>query len=621
MFLLKLIKKLFGVFRGSVSPIFIFLSILLGFWFGMVPGFSGFHILLIVIVLLLNVHIGLFLLSGALGRSLCYAAAPVLYHAGMWMQENIPFVLRTLESLPVIGLTDFSTYSVAGAFVIGPIVGAVVGLLMSGSVIKFRRMMLKFDEKSEKFRIWYSKKWVRILDRLLIGKRAKDVKAMFAKTKYIRKAGAILAILVIGGAVAAVIVLKDTKVKNYASDAMTKANGAEVNLESLGLSLAKGSVSASGLQVTDPENPANNQLAIEKIAADVSVYDLLLGKVIMEQVEVSNVQFNQLRAVPGKVIEANVPEEPEVFDPNDYDSNPTDIAKLEKYFKDAQALKEKLQKLKKYLPGGKDQEGQAEVEPEQTPQKYLEYLTARAAEAISPRVMAKLAIIDKVQIPSEIFGNSKIQLENLSDAPKAAALPITLLMNSLDNPASVNLTMDYSQPVPRLNGSFNAFDMSKFQSSLGSDSGIVFNSGTASGQISGTTTKEQIDLTLEIDIQDLNAAGSGDGVLGLGSEATTEALAVLKNIKTSIRIVGPVSEPRLVFDVDGLTEMFREALIAAGKERLMNEVDEQMGELNEQLSEQLDDQLGDNVPDEVKDVLGEPGGLLEGLGGGLFGGD
>ena len=601
-------KKLLAVFRGSVSPIFIFLSILLGFWFGMMPGFSGFHVLLIIVILILNVHFKLFLLSFAFGKSLCLAAAPVLYHVGMWLQGNLTFVFRFLESLPIIGLTDFSTYAVAGGFVIGPIVGAIIGLLMVRSVISFRKMMLKFDEKSEKFSQWYSKTWVRILDRILIGKRTKDIKSMFpAKTKYIRKAGIGLAVLVIVITLIAGHLLKDNKVKEYAAKSMTKANGAEVNLESVSLSLLKGAVSASGIQVTDPENPVNNQVAIEQISADASIYDLLLGKVVMEELRLSNVQFDQKRATPGKVVEAEVKEEPEVFEPNDYKFDPANIAKLEKYFSDAKALKEKLQKLKKYLPSGKDEEGAAEAEPEQIPQEYLEYLKARAAEAISPRIMAKLAILDKVQIPSKLFGNSKIQLTNLSDAPKAAGLPITLKMNSLDTPAAMDLTVDYSLDTPKLTGEFNSLDLSIIQSGLSSDAGIVFKSGLVSGKFDGIATKENLDLSLAIDISNFEAQGQGEGVLDLGSEVTTEALSVLKNLKTTIRIVGPVTEPRLIFDVDGLTKEFKDALVKAGKERLIKEIDEKVGE-------QIDEQLEENVPDEIKDALKDAGGLLEGLG-------
>lgn len=601
------IKKLLAAFRGGVSPVLIFLSLFLGLWFGMVPGFSGFHVLLIVLMLILNIPIGMLIFWIAIGTSLCYAAAPVLYHIGLWLQTNVSFVFRFLEALPIIGLTDFSTYSVSGGFVLGLVVGAVAGLLMARSVISFRRMMLKLEEGSETFRKWYSKTWVRILDRILVGKRTKDAKSLFtSKTKYIRKVGVALAVLVIAASLIAAIVLKDSTIKEYAADTMTRANGAEVNLESIGISVLNGALSASGIQVTDPENPVNNQVAIEEISADASVYDLLLGKVIMEELKISNVQFNQKRSTPGKVVEPDVEEEPEIFEPKDFQLDIADIARLDKYFKDAQALKEKLNKLRKYLPSGKDEEAdQAGPEPEQIPQEYLEYLTARALTPVSPRIIAKLATLDKVQIPSVIFGNSKIQLTNLSDSPKAAALPITLEMNSLDTPASMNLTVDYSLETPRLSGQFDAFDMSKIQSGLSSDTGLIFKSGTASGKFNGIATRESIDLTLELDIRNLQAEGQADGVLGLGREATSEALAVLDSLSTTIRIVGPVTEPRLVFDVQGLTEQFKQALVKAGKEQIIKEIDEQLGE---------------QVPEEIKDVL-KPEGLLEGLGGLLGGRD
>jgi len=41
MILPKTIRKFLAVLRGGVSPVIIFLSIMLGFWFGLVPGWSG----------------------------------------------------------------------------------------------------------------------------------------------------------------------------------------------------------------------------------------------------------------------------------------------------------------------------------------------------------------------------------------------------------------------------------------------------------------------------------------------------------------------------------------------------------------------------------------------------
>jgi len=501
MILPKLIRKLLAVLRGGVSPAIIFLSVMLGFCFGLIPGWSGLHTVIVIAMLILNIHTGLFLLSGALAKSLCFAAAPVLYHVGAWVQAHLSFVLGLLESVPLIGITDFNRYSVTGAIVLGPIIGAIAGLLMARSVIGFRCKLLKFEEGSDKFRKWYSNRWVRILDRVLIGKRTKDAKSLFAaKTKYIRKAGVALAVIVLVGSVIVTYLIKDSTIKNYASKKMTQANGAEVNLDSLNLSALAGSVSASGIQVTDPQKPQNNQLSIEKVAADASLYNLLLGKLVMEEVELSNIKFDQQRSTPGTIPESVAPEKPPVFDSNDFKLENIDFTKLDTYLKDAKALKEKLQKLRRWLPKADDKKTASQVK--QIPQKYLDYLKARAIVPASPRIMAKKAILDKIQIAWPIFGNSKVLLTNLSDSPKTAKLPITFEMTSYDTPASINLTIDYStkDQVPKLSGSFKSFDLAKIQSGLSSNAGLMFESGLASGQFSGTATNESIDLTLDIAI-------------------------------------------------------------------------------------------------------------------------
>lgn len=603
------IKKLLAVFRGSVAPPLILLSVMIGFWVGLMPGWSGLHTALVVVVLVLNVHLGLFLLSLGIGKAAALAAAPLLYHVGIYVQDHHSGILKALSSIPVIGMTDFSRYALAGALVIGPVVGAIAGLALAFTVINFRRMMLKADEKSEKFRTYYSKTWVRILDRLLIGKRAKDVKSMFVKTRYVRKAGVVLAIIVVGAFFAAAHFLQNTTVKNYATQTLTRANGAEVNLGSLGISLLGGSVSAEGLQVTNAQEPTQNQVAVEKMAASASIYDLLLGRLVMENVEVSGMQFHQPRQTPGEVLEVpGAVEEP--FDPNGYAVDANDIAKLEKYAKDAKKLKEQLEQLRKWLPQGKDQ---APVDATGPPDSYLKYLQAKAATSPTVTMLAKRILADKVELPSELFGSSAILLTNLSDAPEALGEPITLELTSHETPAALKTQVDYSTGTPQVTGTFEGFDLSKIQAGLGEDSGIAFDSGAASGSFAGQLTKELVDLTIKVDLKDLKAKGQGKGLLGLGAEQTSEVLAVMSELSTTIRVVGPITSPRLVFDTKGLGEEFKQALVKAGKDRLQKEIDSK-------LQEQLGDKLGDKVPDQLRDAVKTPGkSLVEGLGG-LLGG-
>ncbi|MHC4640273.1 MAG: DUF2062 domain-containing protein [Planctomycetota bacterium] len=606
MILPRFIKKFLAILRGGVAPVLIFLSIMLGFWFGLIPGFSGFHIVLIIVMFVLNVHVGLFLLSAGIGKALCFAAAPVLYHLGAWIQSYLSFLLRLLASIPIIGMTDFSKYSVTGAVIIGPIIGAIAGLLMARSVISFRRMFLKLEKGSDKFKKWYSTRWVRILDRLLVGKRTKDVESLFnVKTKYLRKAGLAFAIILIAVSAIATYLIKDSTIKDYASGTMTRANGAEVNLDDLDLSVLTGFVAASGIQVTDPENPGNNQFSVDKVTANTSVYNLLVGKLVMEQVEVSNVKFDQKRSAPGKVLEST-DDEPATFDPCDMNLDLDDMAKLEKYLKDAKALKEKLQKIRKWLP--RSDANDAAAQPEQVPQKYLDYLKARAIVSPSPRMLAKKVALNNVEFSSPTFGNSNILLANISDAPQAAKLPVTFEIKSLVTPAIIKVIIDYASKdgVPKLSGTFEGFDMKQIQSSLSDDAGLIFESGTASGQFNGTATNQNLDLAVDINLNNLQAKGRGKGILGLGANTTTEAFDALKELKTTIRIVGPPGDPRLVFDVKGLTEELKKALVKAGKDRLIKEIDDKLGD-------KLDEKLGDKIPDDMKESLKKPTELIKGL--------
>ncbi|MHC4436710.1 MAG: DUF2062 domain-containing protein [Planctomycetota bacterium] len=601
----KPIRKILTILRGGVSPVIIFISIMLGFTFGLIPGFSGLHAVLIAAVFLLNVHLGMFLLSAALGKALCFAAAPVLYHIGTAAAGPLSGLLKLLAAIPVIGITDFGKYAVVGGLIAGPVIGAVAGLLMARSVIGFRRMMLKAEEGSEKFKKWYSNKWVRILDRVLVGKRAKDTKALFtAKTKIIRKAGVAFAVILLAIFCVAAHFLKDTKIKEFAAARLTQVNGAEVNLETVSLSVLKGQASVSGIQVTDVANPANNQVAVENISADASVYGLLLGKVVLDEVRLSDVQFDQKRQSPGEVIEAK-DEEPEVFDPCEYKVAVEDIAKLEKYLDNAKAVKEWLQKAKKWLPEPGDEE-EAETPMEQKPVKYLDYLIARADIPASARFLARNVLLEKVGIKSPVFGNSNITLENINDAPAATALPVSLSVKSNDTPLEVNMTFDYSagEKVPKVTGNFSKLDLSKLQSNLSSGAGLTFTSGLASGQFNGIITSESIDLGVDVEVQNMQASSQGDGILGLGGQTTSEAFKILKDLKTTIKIVGPITEPRLVFDTNGLQESIKQALVKAGKDRLAEEIDKQ-----------IDKQLGDKVPEELKDVIKEPKDLIKGIGG------
>ena len=580
MLLPRWLRKWLAVFRGEVSAVLILLSVGLGFWFGLTPGWYGLHVALLVVVLLLNVHFGLFLLFAGLGKALCYAAAPILYHVGVWVQDALSPLLRLLAAIPVVGVTDFSRYAVAGAVLLGPVIGLACGLLLAWAVQSFRRKWLTMEEGSERFKRWRSNRWVRLLDRLLLGKAAQDVRAVLTrKPKIVRKAGLVVAaVLVVLVGIAASLVQNEA-LASYAAHTLTKLNGAEVNLERAGVGLLSGRVSITGLQVTDPAQPANNRVAVDQITADASLYHLLCGKLVMDDIVLSNVEFDAARDKPGEVSAsaAEPSPQPQPFEPAAFGLSDVDVNKLETYLQKSKVVSDWLAKVRKWLP---DAEGKASQPPPTVPHRYLEYLTAKAPRTPTPRMVARRIVLDQVLLPVQQIGRSRIVCTNVSDAPLAARLPVTIHVKSIDLPTEITVVAHYESPKrgAQINATFADIALNTLQSDLSRRNPLAFTGGTASGSIEGQATRDVIDLAIRVKTQDMQANWTGDGAFGLDPQVTREAIKVLSRMETTLRLVGPIAEPRLVFDNAALREQFKNALVQAGKAELARRVDQVVAE-------------------------------------------
>ncbi|MBW8015552.1 MAG: hypothetical protein FVQ82_05135 [Planctomycetes bacterium] len=608
MLLPRPLKKMIAVFRGGLSPQIITLSIALGFTFGLIPGWSGVHTFIVLVFVLMNVHTGLFLLSAGLGKSLCLAAAPVLYHLGGGVQDYLQWVLIFLGNIPIIGLTDFSRYAVCGALIAGPVIGVIAGLLFAKLVLKFRSAWVKLEEGSEAYQKWNSKKWVRIIDRILVGKKTKDVRAVIeSKSPMFRKAGLVLVGIPLLLMLGVGLFGQGSMLGNYAAETLEKVNGAEVNIASLGISPLSGSLTVSDVQVTDPAKPKLNQIAIEKFAADVGVFNLLRGKVVIEDVTVKNLTFNTPREKAGEVFKSEKSaEETEKFDPSSVDIDAADIAKMQKYFKNAQKLKETLAKIRRFLPSGKKDAGEKNTVPE----SYLGYLKAKAPVASVAKFIVKNISLEKVALPSEQFGLSNIKITNLSDAPLAFGKPVGIEVTSVDSDKALDMEIDFEPDgTGKITGTFANFDLAIFQSQMSDDNGMLFDKGTANGKFGGTISKDFIDITIDLNLKDLQAKSSGKGLFGLDAKMTSQVFGVMDNLQTQLRIVGPMTGLSVAFDVKGLGEQFKGALADAGMKLAEDEG-------KKLIKKVLDDEdLGGKIPKEIKDIIGDPKDIIDGIGG------
>jgi hypothetical protein len=110
----------------------------------------------------------------------------------------------------------------------------------------------------------------------------------------------ILVILVIS--VAAVFIFGPNMIKQKLEPALTDANGAEVNIKGISMSLIPLGFSVEQVAMTNPNKPIENVVSVAQLNAELAVMPLLKGTMQIDKLLVDNVHFSSPRTKPGKVI-------------------------------------------------------------------------------------------------------------------------------------------------------------------------------------------------------------------------------------------------------------------------------------------------------------------------------
>lgn len=116
---------------------------------------------------------------------------------------------------------------------------------------------------------------------------------------WIRWSG-LLTFVALVGAVFAVTYLSLTlvlksQIEKYASEAW----GAKISIDHLGFSFIPVGVSLRGIAVTDPKKPMKNLVTIGHIGANLSLYQWVVGRTVIEDMSLQTLAFNQPRKISG----------------------------------------------------------------------------------------------------------------------------------------------------------------------------------------------------------------------------------------------------------------------------------------------------------------------------------
>jgi len=117
----------------------------------------------------------------------------------------------------------------------------------------------------------------------------------------LRTSGLATLLVLTGGTAAGGYFFADSLVKLAVEKGLSNAVGAETNLASAEVSWHPFGVTLNGLQQTDPQNPEFNLLQIEQAVAKVNLGELLLDRLVIDDLTVSKLQLNVKREQAGEV--------------------------------------------------------------------------------------------------------------------------------------------------------------------------------------------------------------------------------------------------------------------------------------------------------------------------------
>ncbi|WP_119396082.1 TIGR03545 family protein [Salinibius halmophilus] len=120
-------------------------------------------------------------------------------------------------------------------------------------------------------------------------------------TKWIRWIGLVAFVVLIVGTGIAWYLFADDVIEGGIKKGASSANGAQVDIAEFEIALFPFGFELENMAFTDPEKPTHNSIEFDRAALDIDFIQLLLGRLIINEVAFTGVRFDTQRPSPGEV--------------------------------------------------------------------------------------------------------------------------------------------------------------------------------------------------------------------------------------------------------------------------------------------------------------------------------
>ncbi len=436
----------------------------------------------------------------------------------------------------------------------------------------------------------------------------------------IRLGAAIPALILV---VLVLIVLMSGLAKGAAESAASLALGREVTFESFSISPFTGTVSFTGLQVLDepaekPGDTAQYLLVAKTGEGNLSIWQLLRGRAVIEKLNLDGVRCNVERTDDGRFNVEKLGKKPEELPP------PTEEEKKEAKQTDWVATIRKVaEKLNEWRTKSEKkeearQEGTRTIPPAE-PDGSASYITREEPRLVIREISVtnlelELEDTSGEQLPPLVGGTA--QIRNLSSSPRYHDSPISFTLGGKFGKAGDQGTLGLDGALAILRGQEASFGLDCSGKSLaltllepmfGRSLPVDLQEGV--GEISSALTlndfsKLHLAPTIILKNLKLSPDGTHKKVLGIPSEDFCDAVNRAKELAIKgLKITGTLDDPTFHWS-DDFRESLKKLLLDAGKDYAVTEAEKYLGKGTKKLQKKAEKVLGKEGTEAIKKVEG-----------------
>ncbi|MDQ8205615.1 hypothetical protein [Pelagicoccus sp. SDUM812003] len=580
-------RKIGSLIRGKASPFQIYAACLLGSLFGFLPGFQQAPFLIVLwsfLLLVLNANLFLAGVVTLICKLIFLATMPVLFSLGRVLLEGpTQGLFKAIVNAPVGAYSGFDYYVVAGGQLVALVVGAGFGFVASRALQAYRRKMARFSQNSEKLNAFKSKGWAKAMTWLFLGggrgKKSYEELMAVKVGNPIRIWGAALVAILVGVLIFGYSALSEPFITSLAKSNLEQANGATVDLDSVDLKLAEGSLEVKGLAMADPQNLDTNIFESARIVADVSAADLLRKRFSIDRLVFEDAATGSRRESAGSLV-GPAPK-------SESDFELPEFSDLESVLENADVWKERLAQVKRWmekLGGGEEGAKERAVTWKEELNSRIQLLGHAHVKADfltegSPTLWIKDLEAKGVKTP--YLGGMVVDMTglNLSTHPTLLEVSPSIAIDSKDDRFDLKLDLAGLKGTGqnRVDARVSSYPVDEFAKGLKSTGEPPLSGGTMDIELTGVVGALDSDLVAEVAFKDSMARIGGKPV-------------PLDGVSLPVNIRGPLDSPAVKLDSKALEKV----LVSAGKSRLLEEASKKLG---------VEGESGDKPKDLLKGLL------------------